>query len=170
MLAFDLNIAWQLDRSGKDCERIVSVLLMKECVDCGSLIPYGAVRCPGCQQRWDKVHPVHERDLKKARDKKYSKKRDPKYSRFYNSKDWKNLSALTMRADGYRCRCCGKRLGQRLEDGRTVTLEVDHIIPVQEATGWQRRLDPSNLQTLCLDCHNAKHKRFGRGSTRPRGG
>ncbi|MEC2504384.1 HNH endonuclease, partial [Bacillus cereus] len=33
---------------------------------------------------------------------------------------------------------------------------VDHIIPIR--VDWSKRLEPSNLQTLCHACHNKKTK------------
>lgn len=49
--------------------------------------------------------------------------------------------------DGHRCKSCG-----RSPQHHNVTLEVDHIIPV--AAGGSD--DPSNLQTLCLQCNRGK--------------
>jgi 5-methylcytosine-specific restriction endonuclease McrA len=34
---------------------------------------------------------------------------------------------------------------------------VDHVVPVRVAP--ERRLDPTNLQSLCWPCHNAKTQR-----------
>ena len=33
---------------------------------------------------------------------------------------------------------------------------VDHIIPIR--VDWSKRLEPTNLQTLCHACHNKKTK------------
>ena len=33
---------------------------------------------------------------------------------------------------------------------------VDHIVPIR--VDWSKRLEPSNLQTLCHACHNKKTK------------
>ena len=33
---------------------------------------------------------------------------------------------------------------------------VDHIIPIR--MDWSKRLEPTNLQTLCHACHNKKTK------------
>lgn len=144
-------------------------MLMKSCPDCGKLIPYGAARCEGCAQGYRSARKAKEKESKRIRDRRYNAKRDPKLSRFYHSKEWKALSALVMRESGYRCAKCGKRLGQRLDDGRIVTLEVDHVQPIQSEQGWHMRLDRNNLQALCTDCHNEKHHRFQRRAD-PRGG
>ncbi len=46
---------------------------------------------------------------------------------------------------------------------------VDHIVSIEEAP--ERRLDPTNLQSLCASCHSAKTVRedggFGRHKKRP---
>ena len=47
--------------------------------------------------------------------------------------------------------------------GRTeLAAQVDHIVPL--SVDWQRRLDWSNLQSLCLACHigpKARQERTG---------
>ena len=37
---------------------------------------------------------------------------------------------------------------------------VDHIIPIR--MDWSKRLEPTNLQTLCHACHNKKTKKMRR--------
>jgi 5-methylcytosine-specific restriction enzyme A len=57
---------------------------------------------------------------------------------------WAALRLEALRADGWKCRCCGAR-------GR---LEVDHIQPVR--THPERAFDLGNLQSLCPPCHTRK--------------
>lgn len=141
-------------------------MLMKSCRSCGKLIPYGSARCPTCQKEYDERMKVQARESKRERDRRYNSKRDPKYRAFYNSKEWKMLSAKTMEAAGYQCARCGLKLGSKRDDGSIVILEVDHIEPIQSDDGWKRRYDENNLQCLCAQCHNEKHGRFQR---RPQG-
>jgi 5-methylcytosine-specific restriction endonuclease McrA len=77
---------------------------------------------------------------------------------FYHSKQWKNLSKQ-WRLSHVLCAQC-EREG-RITEGRL----VDHIQPIRTAYGWQHRLDESNLQTLCFQCHSDKTTRevYGRG-------
>lgn len=135
-------------------------MLMKSCRSCGRLIPYGSARCPSCQKKHDEIVKEKARESKRTRDRRYNAKRDPKYRAFYNSKEWKMLSASTIEKAGYRCKKCGARLGSKRDDGSVVILEVDHIEPIQSDSGWGKRFDSKNLQCLCTECHNAKHKRF----------
>lgn len=124
-------------------------MLMKSCPKCGKLIPYGLTYCPPCKTEVDKGRGVYLSEKKKANDKIYNRNRDPKYTKFYNSKAWRTLSRTRIQMDNYRCVKCG-----------AFAEEVDHIIPIQQSDGWEKRFDIDNLQTLCKACHNEKHKRF----------
>lgn len=69
--------------------------------------------------------------------------------RFYSSLPWRRLRLEIIKRDGGRCVACGASPA----DGTTV-LNVDHIEPLSRA--WERRLDPTNLQTLCGACNHGK--------------
>lgn len=56
---------------------------------------------------------------------------------------WRRIRERILLRDQYTCRCCG---------GVTHELEVDHIINVAEGGSD----DDSNLQSLCVPCHQAK--------------
>ena len=88
-------------------------------------------------------------EAKRESNKKYNQSRDPKYTRFYNSIEWRTLSAKYMQDKGYRCESC-KKIGN----------EVHHIKPIQTPEGWDQRLDYENLELLCTSCHNERHNRF----------
>lgn len=137
-----------------------STMLMKECAGCRKLIPFGMTRCPDCQSKWEAEQSARVRAQRREQNRRYNSKRDPKFKKFYHSREWKTLSAKVMQASGYTCAVCGRKAGQRLDDGRIVALEVDHIDPIQSETGWQKRFDRKNLQCLCTNCHNEKHGRF----------
>lgn len=64
----------------------------------------------------------------------------PSASRRGLGADWRKLRAEHLRHHPWCCRC-----GERAE-------EVDHIVPRSIAP--ERRLDPSNLQSLCKSCHS----------------
>jgi len=56
----------------------------------------------------------------------------------------------TLRRDQYRCRLCGRLVTDQ-------TSQVDHIVPVKRFASFALANADDNLQTLCLDCHEAKH-------------
>lgn len=120
-------------------------MLLKQCAKCSKLIPYGRRYCDDCKI----IAESEEQDRKKKRNKRYNQSRDSKYIKFYKSEDWKILSRKRLQADKYKCRMCGK-----------LAEETDHIIPIQTEEGWNKRLDFSNTQALCVKCHNKKHNRF----------
>lgn len=126
-------------------------MVLKECAKCKKLIPYGKIYCDECQ----KIAEINNKDYKRKRDLKYNQKRNKQYTAFYNSKEWKNMRALRMQTDNYKCQQCGQ-----------IAEEVDHIIPIQK--DWSKRLDWNNTQALCTDCHNKKHDRF-QSKSNPRG-
>ena len=124
-------------------------MLLKPCGRCKQLIPYGLSYCKECEPI---VKAEREQRLEQTRresNRRYNQTRDPKYVRFYKSKEWRMLSISRLQYDGYKCVKCGK-----------IASEVDHIKPIQTPEGWELRLDINNTRSLCLACHNARHKRF----------
>lgn len=126
-------------------------MLLKTCGRCGRLIPYGRGYCSDCTPVVEAEREARRLEAQRRSNKRYNAKRDPKYVRFYNGADWRALSAKRLADSGYRCDCCG-----------AVASDVDHIVPIQTPEGWERRFDYNNLQSLCISCHNKKHKRFTR--------
>lgn len=59
--------------------------------------------------------------------------------------DWRRLRAAHLR-EHPNCRRCG-----------APAREVDHIVPRSVAP--ERRLDPTNLQSLCTPCHSGAKQR-----------
>lgn len=76
---------------------------------------------------------------------------DKKYKSFYNTEEWKNLRAWKFGQANGCCEMC-KRKGMIIE-GK----QVHHIVPIEE--DWSKRLDPDNLELLCIRCHNEVHMR-----------
>ena len=60
-----------------------------------------------------------------------------------------DTKALALFRDGYRCRQCGVRV----TNGNS---EADHIVPVKRFANFQQANVPTNVQILCLDCHQDK--------------
>lgn len=133
-------------------------MILKACHRCGTLIRYGSAYCSICEPIVKEEREARRLEYSKEANKRYNKKRDPKYIRFYNSADWRTLSLKRLQGDGYKCVKC-----------KAIASEVDHIKAIQTPEGWELRLDYDNLQSLCLDCHNAKHDRFKRKERRPKG-
>ena len=124
-------------------------MLLKPCSRCRVLVAYPSVYCGACK-------PVAEQEKREAFQKKrlewnsrYNAKRDPKFTRFYSSMDWRRLSKAKMLDANYRCEDCG-----------AIAVEVHHVDPIQTESGWERRLDWTNLRAVCLECHNKAHGRF----------
>jgi len=71
--------------------------------------------------------------------------------------EWKQLRREILERDDFTCRFCGR--GGRFSD---YLLEVHHII-------WRRhggQDQPSNLMTICVECHDKLH--YGKWKGRPR--
>ena len=124
-------------------------MLLKPCGRCRQLIPYGMSYCPKCEPIVKAEREERLAQVKRESNRRYNQKRDPKYLRFYKSKEWRVLSRTRLIHDNYKCVECG-----------AIASEVDHIKPIQTPEGWELRLDFNNTRSLCLTCHNKKHKRF----------
>lgn len=124
-------------------------MLLKSCNRCGNLIPYGPSYCSTCKPIVEAEREARRIESKRASDKRYNKRRDPKYLRFYNSIDWRTLSAKYMQDKGYRCEKC-----------KAMATQVHHVKAIQTEQGWEQRLDYDNLELLCTSCHNKEHDRF----------
>lgn len=126
-------------------------MLLKSCNRCGNLIPYGSPYCEDCTPIVEAEREARLSEYRKESNKRYNKTRDPKYLRFYNSVDWRTLSAKYSQDKGYRCEQCNG-----------MATQVHHKKPIQTPEGWELRLDYGNLELLCTQCHNDRHDRFKR--------
>ena len=124
-------------------------MLIKPCAKCSTMIPYGRSYCSTCEALVYAEREAYAVKRKRIRDRVYNRKRDPKYLRFYASNDWKRTSRAKLEKADYKCEDCGK-----------IAVEVHHIDPIQTESGWQRRLEWSNLKAVCTKCHNIAHQRF----------
>lgn len=75
----------------------------------------------------------------------WQKGRDKEAQKFYSSKQWRTLRLEVLARDGHKCTNCGVAGGR---------LEVNHIQP--RSVHPELKLDISNLETLCHQCHTAK--------------
>ena len=71
--------------------------------------------------------------------------------RFYRSAEWKRLRYTQLSREPS-CRLCGASAASGAR------MNVDHVKPLWRY--WHRRLDPSNLQTLCASCNWGKGGRL----------
>lgn len=124
-------------------------MLLKPCNRCGNLIPFGSAYCSTCKPIVEAEREARRLENNREANRRYNKTRDPKYIRFYNSIEWRTLSAKYMQDRGYRCECCG-----------AIGTEVHHKKPIQTPEGWELRLDYDNLELVCVQCHNKRHERF----------
>jgi len=116
-------------------------------------------RHPGCHNLADAGNPYcieHQAD-KAQHYATYNASR-PERHEVYRSQRWRRLAAMQLRREPL-CRMCSAR-------GVIKTAEVaDHVCELEDGGA---PYDPSNLQSLCRACHNAKSaaeraRRAGRG-------
>jgi len=79
---------------------------------------------------------------------RYNKERnDKEYVSFYKTKEWVQIRKIALARDRYQCVSC-KRKGIIKQAEM-----VHHKIPVKK--DWTKRLELTNLESLCEACHNA---------------
>lgn len=61
------------------------------------------------------------------------------------------MSRVYLQRAGYKCEA------HLTSDCQRLAVEVHHKDPIQTPTGWNRRLDWSNLEAVCTVCHNLRH-------------
>ena len=67
---------------------------------------------------------------------------------FYNSKEWRRVSAAYMSSKLYICERCGKP---------AVICHHKKWLNAQNVNDPTVALNPENLEALCIECHNAEH-------------
>jgi 5-methylcytosine-specific restriction enzyme A len=107
--------------------------------------------------RWDDLISAGEAD-RVEREKREARiaAKPPKgvKTRFYASVPWKRLRYKVLAANAARnggtarCELCAAVAAVG------APLNVDHIVPLSK--DWSRRLDPTNVQTLCGPCNHGK--------------
>ena len=72
---------------------------------------------------------------------------------FYNSRTWRKQRLKILERDNYECQRCKKQ-------GRASKAEVAHHIKELKDRP-DLGMEKENLTSLCFDCHNIVHERFG---------
>jgi 5-methylcytosine-specific restriction enzyme A len=115
-----------------------------------ALKPCKAIRCPNLtREGYCEQHKIEPQQQKKEANKQYDRyKRDERSTKFYKSKAWRELRTLAYNRDNGLClHCLRNNIFKRAD-------VVDHIVEIKD--DWDKRLDISNLQSLCHGCHNRK--------------
>lgn len=128
---------------------------MKLCARCQKMIQAPNRYCDKCKT----IVEEQTEQIKQKNNSRYNKQRDKKYEQFYNSKAWRILRKNYINKH-YLCEECQKDAKQKKEYIIQLAEEVHHKEPIQTETGWIRRLDKSNLISLCHMHHDIAHRRF----------
>lgn len=99
--------------------------------------------CPKCQAIMANKAKQHA----KTRARKSQVNMQDSHKAFYGSAAWKKLRDKKLRQDPLCESCLDKGF---IKEGR----DIDHIVEIKD--DWDRRLDITNLKTLCRSCHMAK--------------
>lgn len=75
-------------------------------------------------------------------------------AKFHQSPEWKEVSKIVRKRDGFRCRRCGLSMVQARKLVPIVRFNVHHIISFSVE---ERRLDVNNLVLICRTCHYFIH-------------
>lgn len=78
-------------------------------------------------------------------------------AKFYASKEWQAIRQEALERDNRECQWC-KEKGKVTTRSHEI-LEVDHIKELEDYPEYSTEL--WNLRTLCKECHNKRHNRFG---------
>lgn len=150
----------ETDQSKRPIQGLFSIgvisMAVHPCPRCKRLLPVGVAYCEACRPMAE-AQAVEAMERKRAYKQrqynaKYNRRRDPKYLTFYRSKDWRTMSRAKLQSAGYKCQA-------GLEGCSRIAVEVHHVKPIQTAEGWPLRLEWSNLEALCINCHNKRHDR-----------
>lgn len=80
---------------------------------------------------------------------------------FYRSKEWTNFRMVLIQQRGPVCNRCKRIVADslRLIGHHTIELTPENVLD------FNISLNPDLVELICLDCHNAEHKRFGYENT-----
>lgn len=115
-----------------------------------SLRPCAKAGCPNLvrpPERYCDAHAHLARHAAAESQRHYDEHvRDQQARDFYRSGEWKRTRLAVLMRDHYLCQECLRR--KRI----TIAHTVHHLVPLREA--WGRRLDLTNLESVCAACHN----------------
>ena len=138
------------------------------CVDCGVKISKKSKRCRACSsafrivKRAKCVHCGKEISRKaksmciSCHNKNQDKGKSIARTKFNASKTWAKVRKECFERDGYTCQICMAVGGE---------LNAHHID--EWAKNKERRLDITNLQTLCVKCHRKVHRERNKKANSP---
>jgi 5-methylcytosine-specific restriction protein A len=125
-------------------------MVLKPCPRCKQMMQVGPAYCASCAPIAQAELEVKRQEAIARKAKLYNQRRDPKYLAFYRSKDWKMTSRVKLQSVAYKCEA-------GLAGCQGLATEVHHIKPIQTREGWDLRLEWSNLEAVCVPCHNGRH-------------
>ena len=107
---------------------------------------------PGCPTLIQSGKGAYCEEHRKQTTRSYNQYgRDPSVQQLYNSSKWKSVRDQHKRAFPL-CQACLRAEPERTTAG----VLVDHVIEYKPGDNF---FDWDNLETLCTNCHNVKHKR-----------
>lgn len=117
--------------------------MRKVCAQAGCKNITTSRNCPKCQAKLDLKAKEHA----KTRARKSQVNMSDSHKSFYGSAAWRNLRNKKLKLNPLCEDCLDKGF---LNEGK----DIDHIVEIKD--DWDRRLDLTNLRTLCRSCHMAK--------------
>lgn len=128
---------------------------MKQCPRCKAWMPYGPSYCTRCAPLAKAELEARREENLKRKTARYNRQRDPRYTAFYKTKAWRMTSRAKLQSVAYRCEA-------KLDKCTGLAVEVHHIKPIRTPEGWDLRLEWSNLEAVCTNCHNGRHPEKGK--------
>lgn len=125
-------------------------MALKPCPRCKRLMPVGPAYCEACAPIAKAEIEAKRQEALAKKAQMYNRRRDPKYLAFYRSKPWRTTSRVKLQSVGYKCEA-------KLQGCQGMAVEVHHTKPIQTPEGWDLRLEWSNLEAVCTNCHNRRH-------------
>lgn len=112
--------------------------------------PLRECKAHGCKALTREGYCPDHKHVQQEETKHYNKhSRNKTITSFYKSTDWKRTRELVLLRDNRLCQRC-------LREHRFTPADmVHHIVEVKQ--DWSKRLDLSNLESLCNACHNKVH-------------
>ncbi|MBD6961599.1 HNH endonuclease signature motif containing protein [Vibrio parahaemolyticus] len=117
--------------------------MRKVCASAGCKNVTSSRYCSKCQRKADERSREHAKKRARTSARRY----EDKYKSFYGSQAWRDLRLLKLKRDPL-CEDC--KANGFLREG----YDVDHVVEIKD--DFSRRLDITNLRTLCRSCHVTK--------------
>lgn len=123
--------------------------MLKKFCRCGKIIPQDISMCSECEAKFNNRKKQGYKDYK-------NKRTDIKEQKFYSKSnhEWNLTRAAVINRDEGLCILCDSNNKEGYAE------EVHHIIELKE--DWSRRLDMTNLVSLCKRCHYYTHKKYNK--------